>query len=275
MSTLQQLDSDRSAVKKALMSLTVRILKPLVRILLRHGMSCQEFEETSRWVYVDVAMNDAEFNLEGRKQSKSRVAVLTGLSRKEVLRLTKSASPEENDELTTYNRAARVLTGWAENDAFLDADGRPRELPIKGETPSFADLVRLYSGDVPHRAILEELKRCEAVDLRGERVRLRQFAYFPSSGTDEELEVVATCATDLLRTMDHNVSPGSEERYPQCEAYSSLIPRDRVPEVRDRIRQRIRDTAREIQHYLYEVQDDVKRSGIDYSRAGIGLYYFQ
>jgi hypothetical protein len=177
-------------MKIRLIDLVEKALRPLVRLLIRYGMSCQEFSEIARWVFVDTVMSEKEFALGGRsKQFKSRAAVLTGLSRKEILRLTGISRPHDSDAMQSCNRAARVMTGWCENKDFLDDSGHPRILEFRSGQGSFAELVRLYSGDVPPRAILDELKRCEAVTVAGNgEVHFRQFAYYAPVSNYNEIE---------------------------------------------------------------------------------------
>ena len=89
------------------MSLAVsKVLRPLIRILLRNGVAFGVFAELAKWIYVDVAMQ--EHPIEGRKQSTSRVSILTGLSRKEVKRLKEIVRPENTENDNKYNRAARI-----------------------------------------------------------------------------------------------------------------------------------------------------------------------
>ena len=92
---------------QALSAATLRILRPLVRVLLRNGISYKTFADLAKWVYVDVATRD--FGLPGRKQSVSRVSVITGLSRKEVSRVQDLPRPDDAAEEERYNRAARVI----------------------------------------------------------------------------------------------------------------------------------------------------------------------
>jgi Family of unknown function (DUF6502) len=72
-------------LKRALHAAVLRVLRPLVRLLLHHGVPYETFADLARWVYVDGAYK--EFALANRKQSTSRVSVITGLNRKEVARL--------------------------------------------------------------------------------------------------------------------------------------------------------------------------------------------
>ena len=60
-------------------------LKPIVRFLLRHGVLWKDFAELAKETYVEIAR--AEYGIDGRPTNNSRVAMLTGLSRREVARV--------------------------------------------------------------------------------------------------------------------------------------------------------------------------------------------
>ena len=109
-------------VKQALLAAYRHLLTPLVRILLRNGISYLEFAEVARQVFVDVAGRD--FTLPKRKISLSRIAIMTGLSRKEVARLaregTHSKRTTQDGEL---NRVGRVLQGWYTDSEFTGPYG--------------------------------------------------------------------------------------------------------------------------------------------------------
>ena len=139
---------DRS--QRALRLAVQQLLRPLCRLLLRHAVSFSAFEELARRAYVDVALK--EFGIPGKRPTASRVAVLTGLTRKEVHRLLVTPSDEDDDQAERYNRAAQVLTGWARDPDFLEQNGEPRALDVDGPA-GFAALVKRYSGDMPVRAL--------------------------------------------------------------------------------------------------------------------------
>ena len=54
-------------------------------------------------------------------------------------------------------RAERVLQGWWKDPDFLDRNGDPLKLPLRGTRRSFAALVKRYAGDPRVRTLLEEL----------------------------------------------------------------------------------------------------------------------
>src|SRR3546814_18294186 len=72
-------------VREQLLNAYRRPLNPLIRILIRNGVTATETGDHIRQVFVDAATGD-EFQLPGRRLSDKRVAILTGLSRKEVAR---------------------------------------------------------------------------------------------------------------------------------------------------------------------------------------------
>jgi len=191
---------------RALVSLMVRTLRPIARIALRHCMSCLEFEEVARWVFVDVALNDPTLSLGGRgKQFKSRAAILTGLSRKEVMRLARQPAPGDGHELVSRNRAARVVAGWM-MPPYVDGRGAPRVLPIKGGSDSFLSLVRHCGGDVPYRAILDELLASGVAErVNGKGIRLKSRGRLVPRGSHEALQKAGDGIDGLLAQIEKHL----------------------------------------------------------------------
>lgn len=156
------LERDVGLMRRSLLLFTETVLRPVVRIILRHGLSYAEFNQVARKLFVDIAMNEAEFRLpRGRRQYKARVALLTGLCRKEVCRLLDTPRAAENASLASGNRAHRVLSAWLTDPDYSDARGNPLPLPFRAPDSrrSFYRLATDYSGDIPPRAILDELQR--------------------------------------------------------------------------------------------------------------------
>ena len=145
-------------MRNAIYAAILRLLRPLVRLLLRQGVPFGTFADLTKRVYIEVALD--EFKLPGRKQTRSRVSILTGLSRKEVLRVSRLSLPDDQEVLERYNRASRVIGGWVRDSRFGDGTGNPAVLPLEGEEgPSFHELVKVHSGDVRPRAVMDELLR--------------------------------------------------------------------------------------------------------------------
>ena len=209
--------------KIALFNSLFKLMRPLVKLLLRFGVSHSELTELTKRAYVAVAESEKEFRLDERKQSASRISVLTGLNRKEV---AKVHALLENDqlEITSHNRAAQVVNAWLMDDDYQDQAGEPLELSLSEGDANFTTLVKKYSGDMPVRAVLDELLRVGAVKkAQGDLLKLCSKAYIPQTSDDEKLLMFGTSVTDLLNTLEHNIPCSLEDSRLQLTlAYDNL-----------------------------------------------------
>lgn len=263
-------------ILKPLFNAVTRLLRPLVRILLRNGVSFQTFSDLAKWVYVDVARKD--FNISGRKQSKSRVSVITGLSRKEVARVGRLRHPDDLRPIEKYNRASRVIAAWKREERFLDSDNKPAPLPVEGSGASFSSLVKDYSGDMPVRATLDELLHIGAVTYaEGGNISLRVQAYIPERSEVDKLHILGTDAGQLISTIDHNLKSGARDPFFQRKVAYDNLPDEVLPKFRKLSAKQAQQLLERFDHWLAQNDRDVtpaiEGSGRNY--AGIGIYYFE
>jgi hypothetical protein len=266
-------------VANALTAALHRLLRPLVRILLRNGVSVGDFTEHIKKVYVDVATE--EFSVAGRKPSISRTALLTGLTRKEVSRLAQLDVGRLQASSARYNRAARVISGWVRDPDFADAAGEPTPLQLDTGKRSFAELVRRYGADVPSRAVLDELTRVGAIALECDStVTLLTNAYVPSSDADEKLTILGNDVAELIATIDHNITSPQDAFFQRKVSYDRL-PAGFLTEFRRRAAQQaqllLEQFDREMSlHDLDSAQTDAPGAGGgEYRLASIGIYYHE
>jgi hypothetical protein len=188
-----------------------RWLRPVARWLLRSGVTWKEFADLSRSVFVVTASE--EFGIRGRPTNVSRVALLTGLSRRDVRRIQDEVSaPPPHVAEEALNHASRVLTGWHLDAQFLEPDGRPRILPAAGEGPSFADLLRRYAGDIPATALVKEMVKSGCIERLddGSYRALRRY-YMPRQMDGQAVERAGSVLADLATTIEHNLSRSAGE----------------------------------------------------------------
>jgi len=251
------------------------ILRPLVRVLLRNGVPYGAFAEIARRVYVEVA--EEAFALPGKKQTVSRISALTGLARKEVTRLQAAEAPAPA-HAERHHRPARVIGGWVRDKAYHDARGRPADLPMEGGKGSFAALVRDYSGDVPARAMADELARIGAIEERpAGTLRLLTRAYIPRGDRAEQIAILGADVADLIATIDHNLTCPPGEAYFQRRVSYDNIPAEALPGL-------TKTLARKAQACLESLDRDLASADRDRSpgakgtgrvRTGVGIYYFE
>lgn len=160
------------------------MLKPLVKLFISQGVTHAEFSEAAKEVYVEIALRD--FETKGRI-NKSRIAILTGLTRKEVKNVIDRALSDGLQE-KMYSRPERVLAGWYADPNYTGPYGIPLELPYESNSsdePSVVGLVRTYSGDMAPRQMLNELLRCGSVVEVENRYRAVSRLYEPTALSPE------------------------------------------------------------------------------------------
>ena len=260
------------AVESKLMQAARRILRPLVRIMLRNGIPAKALTEMVRQTFVDVA--DEEFVIEGKRQTIARIAVITGLNRKEVARLRANEPLEEDDE-GWWNRAAHVLGSWLRDDAFLDRKGDPLDLPLVGDSPTFTDLVRKHSGDMYPRSIADELLRLGAIEEVDGKLRMTHRGYVPGSDPERLVEIFGIDTSELMETIDHNLQAATdEERLFQLKVLSDNVPVEHLDEFNAYSSRLARPVLEELAHWLSERDKGRDWSGED-QRVQVGLGIFQ
>ena len=202
-----------STVKAGLVAAVRSLLKPLVRLLIKQGVSFGEFSEVAKHVFVEVAVRD--FRPENRPVTQSRAAVLTGLTRKEVRRVINTTLRSEPEFRTESNRLVRVLQAWHTEPDFIGPYGLPLELPWdsnEARIPSFSELVRRHSGDMTPRQILDELVRAGAVqetDSGWYKVLRRDYEPVPLDPSS--LERFGTVVNRFIRTVSENLEKEKAE----------------------------------------------------------------
>jgi hypothetical protein len=160
----------------------------------------------------------------------------------------------------------------------LDDDGKTADLLFEGDGATFSDLVKRFSGDVPARAVLDELMRVGVVErLSDGRIRLLNRAYIPHTAEVEKLGILGTDVRDLICTIDHNLkSDPSSSLFQRKVSYDNL-PEEVLPELRTLTVKRGKFLLEEVDQWLSKFDRDVNPavSGKEKKRAGIGIYYFE
>jgi Family of unknown function (DUF6502) len=202
-----------------------RVLHPLVRILVRFGVSAGEFKAIVDSVYAHAG---SEYLVEqGARVTYSKLAVITGINRAFLPAILATPQDEFRPRSHTQShRAARVLNGWYDDRLFQSGLGDPAVLPIDGEHHSFRQLVELYSGGVYYQTMLSELERVGAIRLVGkDRVRAMRRAPVSGGANTESVLTTGETAGDLLNTLEHNLTAPAEEQLPVRSLIGTADPR--------------------------------------------------
>jgi len=252
-------------------------LRPIARILLRFGIGLREFSEISKTAFVEVATN--EYGLRGRPTNISRVAVMTGLTRKEVRRIREKIQKGDQSVVVKTTPLSEILHRWHAESEFLDSSGRPAILPFAGPCGSFSSLVRRFGGDIPPGAMRTELKRVGAVeeDQEGNLVAVSRTIF--ADGPQEKLITALVHAVyPLISTVSYNVDPEREgEGWAQLSTFSQSIRRTDLPRLRRISFDRLSEVAESIDDLFmaYETLHARDDSAVDKDTVAVGVFYFE
>jgi len=181
-----------------------RLLEPIVLLLLKSGITWREFADLAKVKFVEVATK--EFGIRGRPTNASRVAILTGIDRRDVRKLRFAAAEQPTVELGFISKPTQVLDGWFHDPNFLTASGQPRDLPVSEGEDSFAALVRRYTPGIPHVAMIKELRAVGAIEqLPDGRLRALKRNYIPRELTDNQIRLWGSVLQDVGTTLEHNL----------------------------------------------------------------------
>lgn len=272
---ISHMDTATARLSSALTQAVVRVLQALIRVLVRHGMALPAFVELAKRAYVEVALND--FAIPGRKPSVSRAALLTGLTRKEVQRLVEGQGPGAAETTLPENRAARVVAGWVRDADFHRPDGEPLPLRFDGTEPTFSSLVRRHSGDVPPRAVLDELLRVGTVE-RGDDglLRLMSRVYIPRASDAAKLGILAADVPYLIGTIDHNLQGLEPSRFQRKVMYDNL-PTEAMDDFRALTARHAQELIELLDRWLAQHDRDANPAvrGHGRVRAGVSIFSFE
>jgi hypothetical protein len=268
---------EKRAAGRPLTAALYRILLAIARLALRRGVPFDAVVELAKRAFVEVAHR--EFTIRGRKQSASRVAVLTGIHRKEVKRVLGADGPADEPASERVTCAAGVVTGWRRDKKFTDRRQQPLALPFDAPPPSFSDLVRQYGkGDIPARAVLDELARVGAVTrLRDGRIRLVATAYVPATTSPEAASILGTDVSDLIATIDHNLSCKPGEGWFQRKVSYDNLPAEALEDVRARVEREGQGVLEKLDGVIskHDRDSNPKVEGTGRKRVMVGVYYFE
>ena len=157
-----------------------RVMRPLIRFVLARRIPIQMVIDLLKRLYVDVSIE--EFSLPEKRLTDSRLAVLTGLQRKDIKSIR--ATDEENSTRSvSVGPLPRLVAHWRGEANYRDKDGSPLVLQRAGPSPSFESLVGLISHDIHARTVLDDLVALGLVTVEEDRVKLIANAFVPR--TDE------------------------------------------------------------------------------------------
>jgi hypothetical protein len=255
------------------------LLVPLVRILLRNGISFNEISEVVKGVYARVASTD--FAVPGRPMTYSRLSITTGIARRDFDRVLGEEDRLRRALESNAGRIANVLQGWHNDPEFMGPYGFPRDLAFTREVgggPSFEDLVARYASDIQPQLMLEELMRVAAAKIAEESgmIHVLKRTFIPEQMAPELIEVFARGVRRYVETIDHNLGAqeSSKRRFERWVFPDYGIREEDWVPFNDMVRDRLQDVIEDLETQFVLFRKP--RTGVDRTLSvGVGLYLYK
>ena len=177
----------------------VLILKPIVRLCLKRSLKIQDLLEAAKVAFLD--LSEEEMRAQGAEVSMSRLSIMTGIHRRDVMRLWRDEKPPKQEG----SQLKRVIWKWQQDERFQNKAGRPRLLQVEGKQSEFVDLVQSVSQDLNPYTILFELERIGAITRVDDKIKLEGTVYIPKGDVLEGFALLSADAADLIMGVEENV----------------------------------------------------------------------
>ena len=171
----------------------------------------------------------------------------------------------------------RVLTFWRTEPAYLDDAGRPKILPVEGDSMSFTHLVALALPDAPADRVLAHLLHGGLIEVASvDHVKLKHLVNVPT-GTNQG-EILAHTISGLaamIETCFRNVRKPDELHLYQRTVIGERFDLSKLPEFEAFLRPLAQELALKVDGWLREHEidpdtDPTVRTG----HVGVGIFGF-
>jgi hypothetical protein len=251
-----------------------RLFRPVVRLLIARSVGFPLAATALRSLYVEVA--EEEFPVAGKRQTDSRISLLTGVHRKDVKRL-RGERHRDTRTPAAASLGTRLITRWMTEPEYLDADGKPRPLPRVAREPggpSFESLVRALSTDIRPRAILDEWQHRGLVHVGDDGdVTLDVDAFIPPQGSQAMTHFFSRNLHDHIAAAVHNMLGEGAPFLERSVNYNNLGA-DAVEELTTLARQRGMELLKELNARAAKLQKRDSGKPASSHRVNVGVYLY-
>jgi len=254
---------------------TRALLRPLVRLLLESQITYPVLGELLKKLLIEVAEND--LSISDKRQTDSRISLLTGIHRKDVKRLRREREQVEESTPATIPLGALLVSRWTGDPRFLTSEGAPRPLPrMPGEDggPSFEELVTAVNQDIPARSVLDEwIRQGVAESDRDGVVRLRVESFVPEEGLEAKIHFYGRNLRDHAATGAHNLLGEGSPFFDRSVFYDRLS-LESVEELDQAAREAASSMLRDLNRRAFALQKQDEQNEDATHRMTVGAYFY-
>ncbi|MFJ4352094.1 DUF6502 family protein [Pseudomonas sp. NPDC089428] len=263
------------SIPPSMLSALRRVMRPLVRLMLRKGVTYTMFTDVLKEVFVDVAHR--EFRLDGKVPTDSRISLLTGVHRKDVRRLRSENDTSLAELPENITLGAQLVNVWTSSPPFCSEAGQALALPrlaSVGGDCSFDALVAKISTDIRGRVVLDEWLRLGIVRLDDQDcVHLEAQAFVPQKGFEEKAAYFGHNLHDHACAAVHNLSGEGLPFFERSVHYDALSSAS-VDTLREAVAKDGMQTLLAFSRLAAELENTDVPGHEQRQRITVGLYFY-
>ncbi len=270
----------RQSVKRNLLAAFRYLLRPLVRIAIRNGITYPQFAGMVQDAFVNVAVS--RLRTERRDVTVDAISVMTEVGAAEVGALLNSDDDARISEAElTIGAATRILVGWHTDRDYVGPYGLVRDLQFsvsdaerRKEILSFEDLAQKYCPSYPPRALLDELVGTSCVkDLGNGFFRAQTRSYVPEQLSPANIRQFARVLHNMAETLELNLrATADESRRLERTVFADFgLPRKDLAGFDAYVRERAQIFADDVDNWL---SDRSFEGQVDAVQTGVGFYHY-
>ena len=253
-----------------------RVLRPIIRLMIRHGVSYAEFADVARGAYVESAIRDAAN--EDMKPTREEVARITGIPRQRVDRYIDDEDALPTAPATLTNVLVEVLHKWHTDPTYQGADGSPVDLDVNAASrPNFRGLVAEVDAKVNSDVVLEALLEAQSVTHSGDdRIHAVTRCFIWPDKSLASIELLGTALTQLIETYEYNFNSAHAEnkRLERSVFPDQGLSRKLLPKFHAHVRERTDQFLLDIDNWIAQCADVTTDHSTASVAAGVNVFLY-
>ena len=253
-----------------------RVLRPIVRLLIRHGIGYAEFADVARGAFVESAIRDRADD--GARPTRQQVAQITGIPRERVDHYIDHEDALPRAESPLADGMTEVLHKWHTDPRYLSPDGAPLELDFEtGLGPSFRALVAEVNAEASPDSVLEELLKANSVIYADEnRLRVVTRCFIWPGEWPHSIEYFGAALADLIRTHEYNFKPANTEskRLERFVSADQGLPPHLLPSFHDFAKERASQFLLDLDDWVARFSDTTINQEMPRTEAGVNVFFY-
>lgn len=240
------------------------LLRPIAVFCVKNALPIQVVTEALKLAFVQAAKSELERRDE--RINISRIGVVTGLVRREVVRLSK----ESLKTTAPATLLSKVIGSWEQDSSYTTKAGCPRILDPETD---FRSLVQNITQDVHPSTVLFELERAQLVERTPRGLRLAK-TELVSVDPSEAFEFLSRDLGELIYTVDENLFSDQAEKNLHALTEYDNVRKDKLPQIKKWLLKEGRAFHQKARDYLSQFDLDVNPKSDSQGGARVTLGVF-